>query len=115
MDSRKILESLVKIAENQQKMIQKLAQAQDPNIAWLKQVAEAAAMNLNAGIPISVQVSLGTPQPSPDAGVQVSQNYVIRIGGLKDEKQKIQFKTNLDSAVAIQKPELSAGISVIYS
>lgn len=115
MDSKKILEKLFTIASKQQQMIMKLAQAQDPNVAWLQSVAEAAAMNLNTGLPITVQVTLGASQTPPDAGVTTSTNYTIRIGGLKDEKQKVQFKTNLDRTIAVQKPELSAGISVIYS
>lgn len=116
MDSKKILEKLFSIASKQQQMIMKLAQAQDPNVAWLTSVAEAAAMNVGSGLPITVQVSLGSPGTAPDdAGVSTSVNYVIRVGGFKDEKQKAQFKVNLDRTIAIQKPDLSAGISVIYS
>lgn len=115
MDSKKILEKLFSIASKQQQMIMKLAQAQDPNVAYLQQTAEVAAMNLNTGLPVSVQVSLGSPGSSTGDGVQTSANYVIRVGGLKDERQKVQFKTNLDKAISLQKPELSAGISVIYS
>ena len=116
MDSKKVIEKLFSIASKQQQMIMKLAQAQDPNVAYLQQTAEVAAMNLNTGLPISIQVSLGSAGTAPDeAGVSTSPNYVIRVGGLKNDKQKMEFKSNLDRTLAIQKPELSAGISVIYS
>lgn len=116
MDSKKILEKLFSIASKQQQIIMKLAQVQDPNVAWLQQVSEAAAMNLNTGLPITVQVSLGSVGTAPDdAGVTTSANYTVRVGGFKEEKHKAQFKVNLDRTIAAQKPDLSAGISVIYS
>lgn len=114
MDSKKIIEKLFNIANKQQQIIMKLAQ--DPNIAYLQQAANTAAANLNTGFPISIHVSLGAAQSDSSPGVVVSPNYIIKVEGLANHEQyKMQFKTNFDKIISIQKPELAAGISIIYS
>lgn len=116
MDSKKILEKLFAIAKNQQQMIVKLAQGQS-DAAYIKQVAQTAAMNLNTGLPITIDVSAGASQPSSDPSVQVSPNFVVRVGGLKDEKQKAAFKANFDRTLDAQAQTrpLNAGVTVIFS
>lgn len=115
MDSKKVIEKLISIAEKQQKIIQKLAQAQDPNIAYLKQVGEAAAINTGAGVPISVQVTANTPQANPDPGITTTPGYTMRVSGFTTDDMKTKFKTNLDNTLKLQKPELLDNLSVFYT
>lgn len=106
-NEKKIIGKLIKIATAQQKMLTKLAQVVDPNVATLKSAAEIAAMNLNSGAPININV---TPAVAPEQG------YKIEVKGLKDNKSKAQWKHNLDNHLN-QRPEtqkLLEGLVVVY-
>jgi hypothetical protein len=100
MDSKKILEKLFKIASNQQKIIERLAQEVQPDAdkVWLQQVAEMAAMNLNTGIAHTVSVTATPP------------GYTISVNNLGQKSEA--FKNNVFRTVVAQnRQDLSSRIN----
>lgn len=115
MSSKKILEKLVNIVGKQQQMLTKLAQAQDPNVALIKQVADSVAAKFAAqGMPLTTQVSVNPPPANTDPSVTVSQGYTLKVSGLKNDNMKNSFKGLLNNALKAQKPELLDVLSVFY-
>lgn len=110
----KTINKLISILRNQELIIQKIAQAQDQNIKYLKRTADIAALNLNAGLPIHTQVEVNPNQTGSDPNVKLQSGYTITVSGLKDNKMKEQFKTNLNNTLRAQKPELLNLITILY-
>lgn len=110
-----IISKLVKIASNQQKILQKLAQQQDPNIAYLKSAAQITAPN--SGFNASSVEVMPKPGSGSDPSVQVAGGYTIRVGGAppkEDIRQK--FIRQLQNMVATQKPNQPelANLDIIF-
>lgn len=99
-----IIERLVKIASKQQKILERLAQQQDPNIAYLQQAASVAAANsnINLTVPRDVQVTGSAAQ------YRVS---VIVPAGTSNEEMDL-FKRQYLNQIKVQKPQLAGKVLV---
>lgn len=106
MDEKAVLEKLVKIAVNQQKIIRRLAQLTDDNVAYLQRAAQVAAVNSGIKeltIPKDVAVTLGQD------GIY-SVNATVPAGTQQDAITTFirQFK----SQIASQKPDLANRVKI---
>lgn len=111
-----ILSKLLKIASNQQKILERLAQGQDPNVAYLKSAAQITAAN--SGFNASQVDVTATPGSETGAGVQVMGGYTVKVSGApQDNVTREKFIRQLKTMVSTQKPdqpELS-NISVVFT
>lgn len=109
-----IIEKLFKMAEARQKILNKLAQTiQDPNIVYLQQAWQVAAVN--SGIPQVSSPTITATPGSEEANTQISGIYTIAAKDIppkNDLRQKLLnvFKTQLKA----QKPDLEDKVSVIF-
>jgi hypothetical protein len=97
-----IIAKLVRIANNQQKIIQKLAQQADPLVAYLNRAASTAIANSSGH---------GTVSVNADG----SGNYTVQISGSPEDnavKQNLidQFYKMIES----QKPELVGKVNLLF-
>lgn len=111
-----ILSKLVKIAANQQKALQRLAQSQDPNVAYLKSAAQITAAN--SGFNAShVEVTVNPGGPSSDPSVQTVGGYTVKVSGAPPQNEiREKFTRQLKSMVSTQKPDQAelANLSVFF-
>lgn len=120
MNEKLIINKLFKIAANQQKIIQKLAQAQqDPNIQYLKQAAQITAANsgFNA-TSVTVTANPGSTDTEQTSTIQVAGGYTVTVGGAPQQNElREKFIRQLRAMVATQKPNNPqlANLSVIFS
>src|ERR1700722_15866235 len=99
-----IIQKLIKIAENQQKILERLAQTQDPNVEYLRRAVQVAGINL-------------TPKPlALSAFVSPKQGggYTVMVDGFppvqenvpqdveRDNNAKMSFKKNFDNQLQSQ-------------
>ena len=100
MSEKLILDKLIKIANNQQKILAKLAQAVDPNLDYLKRAAQVAALNSGFSV-TNVEVS----------GTSAKYNIIVS-GAPKDNKTRQKFLDTLIKQVNSQKPELANVLAI---
>ena len=112
-----ILGKLLKIASNQQKILTRLAQAQDPNVAYLKSAAQITAANsgFNAA---NVTVTANPGSAASDPSVKIEGGYTVTVGGAPPQNEvREKFIRQLKAMVASQKPNQPelANLSVVFS
>lgn len=124
MNSKKVLEQLVKIANNQQAIINKLAAYTDPgkshgapqidpNIAYLKGAAQVSASNSGFN---ATDVNVEHFGAASHDNVIEKGNYVVKVSGAPQNNQiRQKFLTTFKTQVQTQKPELSDNLSVILA
>lgn len=113
-NNKLILRKLVALAEKQQKILVKLAQAaQDDsqaNIQYLKSTWQTAC--LNSGVPgatPTVQYTPGNQQPD---GVTIEGNYMVT--GEIPVASREKFLRTFKAQIVAQKPELDGKVSTIF-
>lgn len=118
MDQKKIIEKLIKIAETQQKVIQKLAAMvdehpkEDPEIAYLMSAIPVAAAN--AGINNVVVTKVDKHKSAPTgSGAVMADTYTAQIQGISG-KQGDLFKQTWDKQLAAQKPDLVGRVGFFF-
>lgn len=91
-----ILSKLLKIASNQQKILERLTQEQDPNIVYLKSAAQITAANNG----------FNASQVDVTADIQVMGGYTVKVAGApKDNVTREKFIRQLKTMVSTQKPD----------
>lgn len=117
MNQKLIISKLLKLAGDQQKVIQKLAQlvqnVQDPNVAYLQRAWQTATVN--SGVPQVSTPEVTTNPGSTQGNVQVGGTYTINATGIPQNntlRQKLidTFKTQ----VKTQKPDLDGKVSIMF-
>lgn len=119
-----ILQKLVKIAANQQKILQKLAQVapptekRDENIDYITHnLVPIVASNLALkGVSVVVDMLPGTPAGGDALGGYVAEQsftYYAKISGVPKEKEK-QFADAMVRQITAQKPELAKIFSYTF-
>ncbi len=111
-----ILSTLLKIASNQQKILTKLAQAQDPNVAYLKSAAQITAGNSGFNA-TNVEVTANPGGPGSEPGVQTAAGYTVKVSGAPPQNEvREKFIRQLKAMVASQKPDQAAlaNLSVLF-
>jgi hypothetical protein len=96
-----IIAKLLKIAQNQQKLITRLAQAQDTNVEYLRRVAVIAGTNIGATVTESTVVPM---QSSTTDNVSIPTGYVLSVLGVPVQLRQKYIDT-VKSQVKAQKPE----------
>lgn len=97
-----IIAKLIKIAENQQKIIQKLAQEVDPMVAYLGRAAATAIANA---------MTSGSPTVNADG----SGNYtVIMANTPEDNEIRTKVKDQFYRMIETQKPELTGKVNLQF-
>lgn len=106
---------LLKVAESQQKILQKLAQiaVQDPNIDYLKRAWQTAAVNSGAGQSVTPTIE-ATPGRT-EGDVHIGETYTVYAADVpanNDLRRKLldTFKAQIKS----QKPDLDGKVGVIF-
>lgn len=121
-NEKEIIEKLLAIAKNQQKVIYKLAQAQglatvpvDPNLAYLKGAVDAAVTNAGVKVPYSAYVKANTG--SVQNGAAIDETYTVTISGMNkvDEKTKESFLNTYKNQIKAQRPELDGKVSILFA
>jgi hypothetical protein len=124
-----ILRQLVKIADKQQKIIQKLAQTvaenpsgdmnitppapmQDPNIEYLMGAIPVAAANVGINNVVVISVDK-QPSAQPNSGATMDDTYIAQIKGIPT-KQGNTFKQVWDKQLATQKPDLVGRVGFAF-
>lgn len=112
-----LIKKLFKIALNQQKILEKLAQQQDANIEYLKRAAEVAASNSGlTGGSFYIAAKPGGTVTTPSGGqAQTATGYMVTVSGaIKDNRIRQKFMDTLKAQVNAQKPEL-ANLSIMFA
>jgi hypothetical protein len=121
-----VISKLLKIAENQQKIIMKLAQGvtenpsegapaspqTDPNIAYLMGAIPVAAANAGINNVVVTKVDKHDSAPT-DTGAVMSDTYTAQIQGITG-KQGDLFKQTWDKQLAAQKPDLVGRVGFFF-
>jgi peptide deformylase len=124
-----ILRQLVKIADKQQKIIQKLAQTvaenpsgdmnitppapmQDPNIEYLMGAIPVAATNVGINNVVVVSVEK-QPGAQSNSGAIMDNSYMAQIKGIP-VKQSNSFKQEWDKQLTAQKPDLVGHVGFYF-
>lgn len=111
-----ILQRLVKIARNQQKIIERLAQAAGDQ-EYLVRTAQVAAANsgLQASN-FSVTFQKGSTEPPVDGiTTKIAGTWTVTLSGAsKDNKLRQKFMDTLKTQVATQKPDFGP-VSIIFA
>lgn len=125
-NEKHILAKLLKIAQNQQKIITKLAQTiaenpsgnvstppqQDPNIEYIMSGIPVAAVN--AGITNVVVTKVDKhPSASSDSGATMNETYMAHIQA-NPGKHGEAFKQIWEKQLATQKPDLVGRVGFIF-
>ena len=113
-NEKTILQKLANIFSTQQKVMTRLAQATDPNMAYLKRAAEQAAANVGLegmGNAFKVEVSL---KPA-DEILNPHTSYIVSIFGAPAKNEiRQKFLDTFNKQVETQKPELAGNVSTIF-
>lgn len=108
-----VIQKLIKIMSNQQKILSKLAQAQDPAIQYLRDTAQVAGVNSQP--PMSVIANVTTNPGSQQGDVTIEQTYTASITGVpEDNRAKQSFMDTFKRQIKTQKPELDGRVSIIF-
>jgi hypothetical protein len=122
MDHKKVLEQLVKIAQNQQAIITKLAAHTDtgkagnpapanPNIGYLKGAAQVSASNSGFN---ATNVEVEYYGAASHDNIVEKGNYVVKVSGAPQNNQiRQKFLTTFKTQIQTQKPELSDNVSIM--
>jgi len=118
-----IIKKLIKIAHNQQKILSKLAQANDPNVVYLKDAAQQAAVNSGFNTTtVNVIPLKGSSNPGridPTNLVVAAPGYTVTVGGAPQNNQiRQKYLDVLRKQVATQKPDqpdLVKNLSITFS
>jgi DNA repair exonuclease SbcCD ATPase subunit len=115
----KALTKLVKIARNQQQMIEKVAggllreretRSTDPNEDYIRRSVQSAAVNAHLKM-VGYQVAVAAAQ-----GANIPVGYVVSVSGATNNNAVRQaFIDALKKQVATQKPELVANLSIVFT
>ena len=113
---KKIIEKLLSLAEKQQKILTKLAQAAQEDIegnkAYLASAWQTAGANM--GVPTSnPTVEYKEPEPGSDPGVTLGSSYVVT--GPIPANARNKFVTTFKAQISAQKPELDGKVSTIFT
>jgi hypothetical protein len=109
----KVIQKLIKILGNQQRILTKLAQAQDPAIQYLREAAQVAGANSQP--PMSVIANVTANPGSQEGNVTVEGSYTASITGVpEDNKAKQSFMDTFKRQIKAQKPELDGRVSIIF-
>lgn len=111
-----IIGKLVALAEKQQKILTKLAQAVQEDVEatkkWLSSAWITAA--INSGVPgmtpESVDYNPGGPSDIPN----VTEGSIYAVTGVIPDKARLQFKDTFERQIAAQKPELVGRVGMIF-
>lgn len=112
-----ILEKLLKLAEKQQKVLTKLAQAVQEDIEankqWLSSAWNIAAVNSGVvgSSPESIEYVPGGTDPNKP-NVTISSTYTVT--GVVPVNAREQFKRNFERHIATAKPELDGRVGMIF-
>src|SRR5271163_3828340 len=107
-----VIQKLISIFGNQQKILTKLAQAQDTLIEYLVGAARVAGMNLSPSTSVQADVSV-IPGSGKDDVTETK--YAAKISGLPhDNKIKTSFMNNFKAQINAQKPELNGKVDIIF-
>lgn len=108
MNEKVIIEKLYKLAEKQQKVLIRLAEALEEDIeatkAWIVSAWQTA--ELNSGI-------LGIPPESVEY-TEATTPTSYTVTGVIPKKERLKFKENFERQVAAQKPELDERIGMMF-
>ncbi len=114
-----ILSKLVKIAANQQKILERLAQEQDPNINYLRTAAQVTAVNTNfTATSVDVKANPGSTVGSSQSPIKIEGGYTVTVGGAPPQNEvREKFIRQLKAMVASQKPNQPelANLSVVFA
>lgn len=112
-----IIQKLLKIANNQQKILQKLAQQQDINVEYLRRAAQESASNTGfAPTFVDVTKTQGSQSPAPGSNsmITVEPVYVVTIhGSPKENNMRQKYVNTFKAQVRTQKPELEKNLSIM--
>lgn len=119
-----ILSKLLKIAENQQKILERLAQTappderRDENIDHITHnLVPIVASNLGLqGVTVTVDIQPGVPSGGSATGSFVAEQphtYYAKISGVPKPKEK-QFADSMVKMIQLQKPELAKMFSYTF-
>lgn len=109
-----IISKLVKLARNQQKILEKLAQmTPDPNIEYLKNAWTTAAVNSGVTTVATPEVEF-TPGKDQD-NVQIGETYTIYADGIpSDNELRKKLMDTFKTQVKSQKPDLDGKLGIIF-
>jgi hypothetical protein len=112
-----LAQKLLKIATNQQKIIQRLAQQTDPNIEYLRNVVQVAGANANPPVALSAFIAskgqTGGYTVTVDGFPPVNDNNPKDVQ--RDNASKMSFKKNFDNQLQAQnKANLMDSLAIIY-
>lgn len=119
MDStdKLIIERLFKLAQKQQQILVKLAQAVQEDVEGNKQYLSSAWVTaaVNSGVPGITPESIeympgGQDKNHPN--VTIGSTYTIT--GIIPEQARMQFKDTFERQVAAQKPDLEGRVGMIF-
>jgi hypothetical protein len=122
MDSKKIITKLIKIANNQQKIIEKLAQqVADPNVEYLRRAVQQACANSGFKARTFNVTTTGGGSGTPDLNHPVTTTpigYIVSMeGSPKDNALRQHFVDVLKKQVSTQKadqPDLVDNLTVLF-
>lgn len=120
MDSKKVIAKLIKIAQNQQKIIEKLAQQSDPNIDYLRSAVQVAVVNTGfKARTFYVTTKGGGAVPPGNKMTSSPVGYIVSMEGSPENNNLRQrFVDVLKKQIATQKPdqpELVDNLSVLFN
>lgn len=112
---QEVLIQLIKIAEKQRRILNRLAQevVQDPNIQWLNDAAHTVGTNMSTPR-LNVQVS--KTAGSQYDNTTIDGGYTVGVGGLpKDNAKRNDFILSLKTMIGLQRPNLVSGLSIVFT
>lgn len=118
-NEKEIIKKLLTIANNQQKIIRKIAAtvglpSTDPMLDYLERAVDTAATN--AGIPFPVGAEVESTPGSMRDNIKIEGTYRVSVRGFDkaDEKTKQKFLQTYLNQVKTQKPELANRVGVFF-
>jgi hypothetical protein len=109
-----VIQKLIKIMSNQQKILTKLAQQQDPHIQYLREAAQVAGANSQP--PMSVIADVTVNPGFQHDNVSAPETYTTKVSGVpEDNKAKQSFMDTFKRQIKSQKPDLDGRVSIIFT
>lgn len=113
-----IIQKLFKIAKNQQKILEKLAQSTNLTVKYLKDAAGVAALNTGI-VANNIEVTTSQGMSGTTSGsnqlISVPESYIISFKGApKNSKIRQKFIDTLAVQIQAQKPEISGHYSIQF-
>lgn len=117
MNNKDILNKLLTIASNQQKILSKIAQLSNkasPEEAYLYRATQQAGANIGLTLTkVNVSSSPESTLSGTPSTITIPKSYSVHVGGVpKDKRQK--FNDTLRNQVNAQKPELGKSLSIFF-